>query len=268
MLLASGVSITYTVTATNILPTAISSALSTASSSGVLAQALSDNGYSGVTASSPSVLQSSTSSSGFSASGSDAGSSSGGCFAVSETVSLESGETKLISEAVVGDHILSVNAVNKLVYSEVIAVPHAKNDIEARFTQLVTESGRDVKMTGLHMIAAGSCSAADGTGNLSLIYASAVKAGNCIKTVDGLEKVVEVKESVSKGIYTVVTMEEFVVVNSIVVSPFAISHVFVNVYYNVHRLLCAYLPTVFKNTSGMLQYMNEMVGKTVMRVIS
>jgi Hint module len=176
-----------------------------------------------------------------SGSSSSSSSSSDGCFSGSETVSLESGESKLISEVLVGDRILSADAAGKMAYSEVVAVPHAKNEIQARFIQLVTESGRDVKMTGLHMVPAGSCSM---SGDLPLIYASAVKMGDCIKTVDGLEKVVGLKESVSKGIYTVVAMNEYVVVNGVVASPFAISHVFANVYYNLYRMVYAYFPNL------------------------
>ena len=44
-------------------------------------------------------------------------------------------------------------------------------------------------------------------------------------------------------------MEEFVIVNGAVASPFAISHVFVNVYYNVDRMLYVYFPTVLKIVS-------------------
>jgi hypothetical protein len=54
--------------------------------------------------------------------------------------------------------------------------------------------------------------------------------------IEGLEKVVSVKEFVSEVIYTVVTQEEFVVVREVVASPFAISHVFANVHYNMHCL--------------------------------
>jgi Hint module len=265
-MLLAGVSITYTVTATNTDPAAITKTITTATSSGALAQAVSDNsgGAYSVTAAPPAVLD-------VSVANTQTITTEGTkpCFSGSETVSLESGESKLISEVVVGDRILSADAAGKMAYSEVIAVPHAKNEIQARFIQLVTDSGRDVKMTGLHMVPAGSCSTTTtATGSLPLVYASAVKTGDCIKTVDGLERVVEVKESVSKGIYSVVTMEEFVVVNGVVASPFAISHVFANVYYNVLRVLYAYLPSAFHVHSGVVRSFNDIVGGAVLKIAS
>jgi Hint module len=142
----------------------------------------------------------------------------------------------------VGDRILSSNSAGELKYSEVIAVPHAKNSIRAQFIEIVTTSGRSMKMTGYHVIPAGQCSTPGTsiTSVLPLAYARSVAVGDCVKTVNGLEMVVDVKESVSEGVYTVVTMEEFVVVNGVVASPYAISHMFANVYYNVHRLVAYY----------------------------
>jgi hypothetical protein len=60
MLLDSGVSITYTVVATNTDPAVITSTITTASANGALTQAISDNGYSGVGAAPPKVLSVST----------------------------------------------------------------------------------------------------------------------------------------------------------------------------------------------------------------
>ena len=242
------VSALYTVTTQNVAASAIQSNLASSNGITALTTSLSASGFSGLSPQAVTYIDksptqapvSSNTDTGAlqSSSGGDGGSS--GCFAGSETVSLESGEIKFISEVVVGDCILSSDAVGKLVYSEVVAVPHAKNDIQSRVIHLVTESGRDLKMTFYHILPAGACSASGSS--LSLVYATVVKAGDCIKTVDGLEKVVEVKKSMSKGMYTVVTMEEFVVVNGIVASPFAISHVFANVYYNLYRMLYASFP--------------------------
>lgn len=165
------------------------------------------------------------------------------CFAGSETVSLESGEEKLISQVTMGDRILSSSSAGKLAYSEVVAVPHPENDIQTHFQHIVTTSGRGIKMSGLHMIPAGKCSYAPS--DLPLVYASAIQSGDCINTVAGLEKVDYVETLEGKGVYAVVTMEEFVVVNGIVASPFAISHVFANMYYNFQRLYRTYFLATF-----------------------
>ena len=185
------------------------------------------------------------------------------CFGASETVTLENGESKKISDVQTGDRILAANTAGGLVYSDVVFVPHAKNDIEAEFTQIITESGRDIKMTGLHMIPAGSCT--DGN-TLPLVYASTVAADSCVSTISGLEKVVEVKKSMEKGVYTVVVMDEMIVVNGIIASPFGVSHTFTNIYYNLHRF--AY--TTFPEFGGLkaIREINEFVGKTIFALFS
>ena len=50
------------------------------------------------------------------------------------------------------------------------------------------------------------------------------------------------------GIYTIVTNEEYVVVNGIVASPFAASHVVGNTFYNVYRAMYNYVPGLFKSS--------------------
>jgi len=185
------------------------------------------------------------------------------CFSAFEQVTLENGESKAISEVEVGDRVLAVNAAGDFVYSDVVFLPHAKNEIEADFTQIITESGRDIKMTGLHMIPSGDCSA---QGTLPLVYANSVATGSCIRTVDGLEKVTDVKKSVESGVYSVVTMDEMVVVNGVVASPFGISHTFPNIYYNIHRFLYRAFPEISGKKTA--QDTNEFVGKMLFSMFS
>ena len=52
-----------------------------------------------------------------------------------------------------------------------------------------------------------------------------------------------------KGLYTVVTKEEYVVVNGIIASPFAANHMLANLYYNFHRLVYASAPSFLSNPS-------------------
>ena len=47
---------------------------------------------------------------------------------------------------------------------------------------------------------------------------------------------------------TAVTTNEFLVVNGIVASPFAVTHGLVNAYYNLHRTVAASFPSVLKST--------------------
>ena len=45
-----------------------------------------------------------------------------------------------------------------------------------------------------------------------------------------------------EGVYTIVTNEEYVVVNGIIASPFGANHMMANMYYNIHRMVYASAP--------------------------
>jgi len=159
--------------------------------------------------------------------------SSPACFAGTERVTLENGATKAIADVQAGDRILTVNAKGEQVYSDVAYLPHGKNTETAVFMVLATEAGRDVKMTANHMLPAGVCSAA----SLPVVAASAVTVGDCVETVSGRERVVSVGTVAGEGIYTVIAMEELLVVNGVVATPYGgVNPALANVYYNIHRL--------------------------------
>jgi len=170
-----------------------------------------------------------------------AGSSSGddsssSCFAGSETVLMESGETQLMSNVQVGDRVLASDAFGNTKFSEVISVPHNKNSASAKFNQIVT-AARDVKMTPSHLVMAGACGS-----EMSLVAAGSVAAGACVQTVAGEEVVLSNEVVVANGVYTIVTKEEMVVVNGVVASPFAVNHAVANAYYNVIRAIHSVAP--------------------------
>jgi Hint module len=163
------------------------------------------------------------------------------CFAGSETLHLESGEVRAISDVRVGDRVLAADAAGRTSYSDVVYVPHSANSDDALFTHIITASGRDVKMTPSHIISAGPCHS---SASLPLKYASSVSVGDCVMTVSGEDMVSTVATVQGKGLYTVVTKEEYVVVNGIIASPFAASHMLANLYYNIHRFLYAAAPSI------------------------
>ena len=168
------------------------------------------------------------------------------CFAGSETLNLESGETKLVSDIRVGDRVLAADAAGQTSYSDVVFVPHRANNDDALFTHITTTSGRDIKMTPSHIILAGPCHL---SGSLPLTYASSVRVGDCVMTVSGKDMVSTVETMHGKGLYSVVTKEEYVVVNGIIASPFAANHMLANLYYNFHRLVYASSPSFLSNPS-------------------
>ena len=166
---------------------------------------------------------------------------------------MESGELKSISEVKVGDRILAANSAGKTVFSNIVFVPHGANKESALFAHITTESGRDVKMTQNHILPAGMC----GT-SLSLVYASKVVVGDCIQTVSGEEKVSMVESVGGEGVYTIVTNEEFIVVNGIIASPFGANHMMANMFYNVHRFVYSISPSLL--VSNVLHSANEGLG--------
>jgi Hint module len=177
------------------------------------------------------------------------------CFAGSETLSLESGEVRAISDVRVGDRVLAADAVGRTSYSDVVFVPHRANSDDALFTRITTASGRDIKMTPSHIILAGPCHS-----SLPLKYASSVNVGDCVMTVSGEDMVSTVETVQGKGLYTVVTKEEFVVVNGIIASPFAANHMLANLFYNIHRFVYSSAPSFLAYPA--LHYTNEVIHRT------
>ena len=156
-------------------------------------------------------------------------SSSGFCFAGSETVVMESKETKAIEDVVVGDRILTADSLGILSFASVIAVPHDKNDIVANFVKITVDGLRDIKITTEHLLPFSiSCLASD----FEITMASKVLIGGCLQTVDGLAVISSIESVQSRGIYSVVTENDYIVVNGIVASPFAVNHASASIFYN------------------------------------
>lgn len=63
-----------------------------------------------------------------------------------------------------------------------------------------------------------------------------------IMTVSCTENVSAVETGQGQGLYTIATEEEHVVVNSIIVSPFAFNHIVANLYCNIRRFVNAFTP--------------------------
>ena len=247
-LLAPGATATYIITATNVNPTTLVNTLSSSSTASAMTSNLVSLGFTTAAASTPVVntVQSPTLSpttappvatsppvnSPTVIPATVKGDTS--CFAGSELLTLEDGHTKAMVDVQVGDRVLTINAMGEQVFSDVVYLPHDRNEEEATFAVISTESGRDLKMTLNHMLPAGACALS----TLPLVAAGEVNVGDCLQTVSGREQVVSVKKVEGKGIYTVIAMEELIVVNGIVATPYGgINPTLANWYYNLHRLM-------------------------------
>lgn len=180
-----------------------------------------------------------------------------GCFSGDETVQLEMGDRKKISDVHVGDRVLSFSTeLNAMVFSDVVYVPHQRNNQAALFTEVITSAER-IKVTPEHLLLAGAC----GSSSLPLVEAQTVKEGQCLLTVNGQMEVKTVRSVTGNGLYSIVTNEEYVVVGDVVASPFAKYHWFINKFYNLHRMVYYYMPSAMKsqlfhavnNAAGMVE---------------
>ena len=165
---------------------------------------------------------------------------------------MESGEQRQISVILAGDRVLAADAAGRISFSEVVFVPHSANSDTAMFVHITTASGRDIKMTKSHVLPAGACGS---TSPLPLKHASQVTVSDCLTTVAGEERVSSVGTILAKGLYTIVTKEEFVIVNGIIASPFAYNHVAGNLYYQLHRFLYDTAPILLY--SPLVRSLNE-----------
>jgi hypothetical protein len=165
---------------------------------------------------------------------------SASCFSGEDTVQIASGSSKLFSELSVGDKVLTANSVGELSFADVVFLPHAKNDDVANFVQLSTKSGKSIKATQMHLLQV--CSG-------KLDYAKNLKLGDCLRTVDGDDQISSVSNMDAKGLYTAVTTNEFLVVNGVIASPFAVAHVPTHAFYNIHRALYVVAPGLLQQKS-------------------
>ena len=92
-----------------------------------------------------------------------------------------------------------------------------------------------------------ACACILNTDKIVYLY-PAVSVGDCIMTVSGHEEVAAVEIMSGEGVYTLVTNEEFIVVNGIIASPFGGNHMIANLYYNVHRLIYMSYPALLQHS--------------------
>lgn len=171
-------------------------------------------------------------------------------------------------------------------------MPHGRNTAQALLVLLSLTSGRDLLLTPDHLVMVTPCwpvptacsatspwrrsvqqdggvvgvaaGASSGSSTKdSLVAASEIMVGMCVRTVEGQERVAgnrRVRRGASRlsksrlgpgddscedsapGLYTIVTTQPYVVINGIVASPFAGNHVVPHAFYNIHRLFHMWAP--------------------------
>ena len=169
------------------------------------------------------------------------------CFAGTETLLLESGESIAIKDVQVGDRVQVVSRYGALDFADVIYIPHKENNERVTFTNIDTKDG-SLTLTPDHLILAGICGE-----SMDLIRADDVDIGSCIATTTGQTKITSSTTLKAQGIYTVVTSHSdgMIVVNGFKVSSFAINHFMGNTYYQIHRALHATFPSMVESLRGL-----------------
>jgi len=138
------------------------------------------------------------------------------CFTGESLLTLEDGSTKNFHSLEVGDVILGANRNGTISASPVLFIPHPKNTNLRQFDEIELVNGMVVRMTRNHLVPL-----CDG----SLVTARSLKEGDCLTTTKGMSKVAKVTQNVeASGIYTAVTKNEFLMVDGVMASPFALAH--------------------------------------------
>jgi len=163
-----------------------------------------------------------------------------GCFSGNDTVMTKQSQAVPIQDIKVGDEILTMNYEGAMSYSPVVFIPHVKNEEETTFVTLRTQDGKEISTTTMHLLR---------TCNDELVKASSLKKSDCLFTVDGHDKIVSVSYKKGRGIYTVVTKNDFLIVGGVVASPFAIFHWPLHLYYHLHRFLYWISPKIVSSNS-------------------
>jgi len=170
------------------------------------------------------------------------------CFSGDQLLTLVSGAEKPIRDVTVGDVVLTANSYGEKVFSPVIFLPHLANTQKANFLRIATESGSEIKLTPSHRIVSSLCSdkcwksvfggvSLCPTVPASVLHTNFFKEQYCLLRSDGVvDPVTSVEEVEGEGLFTVVTMEEYIVVNGLVASPFTHSHSIAHFFFHFLRV--------------------------------
>lgn len=196
------------------------------------------------------------------------------CFAANESIEMASGELKAIASVRVGDEVVGMDNTGMLKTSPVVAVPHAANDKLTSFTEIRTVAGRTITLTPNHLLlvhksatrggAQRRCEQLQGLSAFRLLAAREVSAGDCLLAQTGSGEEVEGSRAVwSRGIYTIVSNEAFVVVSGFVASPFSTNHEVPDKFYSIHRFLFALSSGQFASWTRWSQLVSLSLGSIV-----
>jgi len=207
------------------------------------------------------------------------------CLAADTTLALADGREVAIGEIRVGDRVLSwaqgagMDNAGAPRYADVVFLPHAANSETTSFVRLVLASGATLELTSEHLLPTKPCSGGPVSLQPASIFTDADTAdGICtLTTAGGLVPASSASKVSGSGVYSVITTDEYIVVNGgLVVSPFAHNHFITHRFYNLHRALY-WLDSTLKDAgivapsaaqSSWLAGLTEVAAEIVDRVLS
>jgi Hint module len=147
-----------------------------------------------------------------------------GCFSGESTAELSSGERVPVSQLNIGDMVLAVDAQGNTVYDKVFRVTHWKPEELMEYVAITTDSGKTIKMSGMHYLHANQCCDLD-----NMTKAADIRVGDYVFTKDAelgqvqKAKVIDVRRESQRGAYNVHTLSGSVVVDDVAASHFTTS---------------------------------------------
>ena len=131
-------------------------------------------------------------------------------------------------------------------YSKVIALAHPKNKVLSEFVRITATSDLEIQMTSNHLLL--TCeNGGDLTKGIKLVIASELGIGSCVVTKNGVYTVKSIEITAQRGVYSVITENDYIVVNGFIVSPFSDNHAIGSMYYDIHRFLGSYFPGILES---------------------
>lgn len=184
------------------------------------------------------------------------------CFGEDSLIHLKNGSSIPIKYAQIGDEILSSTYSGQLVYSPIISIPHPiNNELHSKALKIIVENQNNDKLSTSSSITTTTtslsltydhllpvcheydCSKCTTNSLLpfKLIYSQEVEVNMCLLTTTGITSQWNKVQSVTtiqslKGLYSVVTISPYPVINNVISSPFGLNHFFPSLYYKIHTI--------------------------------
>lgn len=153
-----------------------------------------------------------------------------GCFTGDSTVQLANGETRLLNELRIGDHVLSMDSEGQLKFSEVYMFLDRDEQQRREFIRFETEDGYAITATPSHLIYTWKTNdnpiAANHIDTADFRFAELIQIDDFVlANINGTlqpRRIKKITQELHRGVYAPLTYDGTIVVNSIAASCYAL----------------------------------------------